>query len=69
VYGTGVGLGAFKKLVGEAIGEGLRDVRESYERVSGEGEAFLVDVERRGVIVAGANAEETMVSVREAVGL
>jgi tryptophanyl-tRNA synthetase len=69
VYGTGMGLGAFKKLVSEAIAEGLKGVREGYERVEKEGEGYLVDVERMGAKVAGGNAERTMVDVREAVGL
>jgi tryptophanyl-tRNA synthetase len=69
VYGTGMGLGAFKRLVGEVVGQGLRGVREGYERVSREGEGYLLEVERRGARVAGENAESTMVGVREAVGL
>lgn len=69
VYGTGMGLGAFKKLVGQAIGEGLEGFRNEYQRVVKEGEAYLVDVEKRGAEVAEANAESTMVDVREAVGL
>ncbi len=69
VYGTGMGLGGFKKLVGEVVGEGLRGVREGYEMVSREGEGYLLEVERRGARVAGENAESTMVEVREAVGL
>jgi tryptophanyl-tRNA synthetase len=68
-FETGMGLGAFKKLVGEAIAEGLKGVREGYERVEREGEGYFVDVERRGAKVAGENAERTMVGVREAVGL
>jgi len=69
VYGTGMGLGAFKKLVGEAIGEGLEEFRDEYERVVKEGKGHLEDVEMRGKMVAEENAEATMVGVREAVGL
>jgi tryptophanyl-tRNA synthetase len=69
VYGSGMGLGALKKLVGEAIGEGLKGFRGEYERVVKEGEGYLEDIERRGARVAEENAEATMVRVREAVGL
>jgi tryptophanyl-tRNA synthetase len=69
VYGTGMGLGAFKKLVGEAIGGGLETFRGAYEDVVKKGEGYLEDVERRGARVAEENAEATMVGVREALGL
>jgi tryptophanyl-tRNA synthetase len=69
VYGTGMGLGAFKKLVGEAIADGLESFRGRYEEVVKEGEGFIGEVERRGAKVAEENAESTMVGVREAVGL
>jgi tryptophanyl-tRNA synthetase len=69
VYGNGMGLGAFKKLVGEAIGEGLRGFRGKYQDVVDEGDEYLVDAERRGAKVAEENAEATMAGVRDAVGL
>ena len=67
--GRGVGLRAFKELVAESISLGLEPVRRRYAEVLAEGEGFLDDVEERGAKVARENAEETMVKVREAVGL
>ncbi|KAH7321879.1 tryptophanyl-tRNA synthetase, partial [Rhexocercosporidium sp. MPI-PUGE-AT-0058] len=64
----GMGLGAFKKLVAGAVGEGLRGVREEFERVMAE-EGYVEEVARRGAVRAKESAEETMVLVREAVGL
>ena len=64
-----MGLGAFKKLVGEAVGEGLRGFMGKYQEVVEQGDEYLVDVESRGAKVAEENAEATMVGVREAVGL
>jgi tryptophanyl-tRNA synthetase len=69
VYGNGMGLGAFKKLVGEAVAEGLKGFRGKYQEVVDEGDEYLLDVERRGAQVAAENAEATMVDIREAVGL
>lgn len=63
-----MGLGVFKKLVGEAVGEGLSGVRERFERIVGE-EGYVEEVARRGAVRARESAEETMVLVREAVGL
>ncbi|KAL2068325.1 hypothetical protein VTL71DRAFT_16423 [Oculimacula yallundae] len=64
----GMGLGAFKKFVAGAVGEGLKDVREGFERIVGE-EGYVEEVARRGAARARESAEETMVLVREAVGL
>ncbi|CZS90723.1 related to mitochondrial tryptophanyl-tRNA synthetase [Rhynchosporium agropyri] len=64
----GMGLGAFKKLVAGEVREGLRDVRERFERVLGE-KGYVEEVARRGAVRARESAEETMVLVREAVGL
>ncbi len=69
VYGNGMGLGAFKKLVAEAAGEGLKGFREKYQEVVEQGDGYLLDIERRGAQVAEENAEATMVAIREAVGL
>lgn len=69
VYENGIGLGAFKKLVGEAVGEGLKGFTEKYQEVVEQGDEYLLDVERRGAKVAEENAEATMVGVRYAVGL
>lgn len=63
-----MGLGAFKKLVGEAIGEGLSGVRERFDEAMRE-EGYVEEVARRGAKRARESAEETMVLVREAVGL
>lgn len=65
-----MGLGAFKKLVAGEVSEGLRQVRERFERIMNEGDGGYVDeVARRGAVKARESAEETMVLVREAVGL
>ncbi|KAG9246365.1 hypothetical protein BJ878DRAFT_497358 [Calycina marina] len=68
----GMGLGALKALVAEAVVEGLAPVRETYERVVGEDEssggAFLRGVRERGGRRARDSAEETMVGVRRAMG-
>ena len=63
-----MGLGAFKKLVAGQVAEGLSGVREEFERVVGE-EGYVEEVARRGERRARESAEETMVLVREAVGL
>jgi len=67
--GKGVGLKAFKELVAEAVSEGLEPVRRRYGEVIAEGDGYLEGVERRGASLARENAEETMLKVREAVGL
>ncbi len=64
-----LGLKAFKSLVADAIADGLEPVRRRYGEVVKEGKGYLDEVERRGAKVARENAEETMVLVREAVGL
>jgi tryptophanyl-tRNA synthetase len=64
----GMGLGAFKELVAETISERLERVGEEFNRIMGE-EGLVEHVAKKGAIVARANAEETMVLVREAVGL
>ncbi|KAH9221881.1 hypothetical protein DL95DRAFT_381661 [Leptodontidium sp. 2 PMI_412] len=64
----GMGLGAFKKLVAGAVADGLKGVREEFERVLAE-EGYVEEVARRGAVKARESAEETMVLVREAVGL
>lgn len=62
------GLGQFKKLVGEQIAESLEPVRTEFERVMKE-PGYLDGVAERGAKKARENAEETMVIVREAMGL
>lgn len=64
----GTGLGKLKDMVGEAVAEGLKETRERFERFMGE-EGYLDEVARRGAGRARESAEETMVLVREAVGL
>ncbi|KAK0099675.1 Tryptophan--tRNA ligase, mitochondrial [Cadophora gregata] len=64
----GMGLGVFKKMVGEAVGEGLSGVRGRFEEVMRE-EGYVEEVAMRGAKRARESAEETMVLVREAVGL
>jgi tryptophanyl-tRNA synthetase len=60
------GYGAFKIAVGEAIAGGLRPIREAYEGLS---ESEVTDVMASSALRARGMAEETMISVREAVGL
>jgi len=64
----GMHLGSFKGMVAATIAERLEGVREEYERIMGE-EGYVEDVEEKGARVARENAEETMILVREAVGL
>ena len=63
-----MGLGALKKLVAGVVADGLKGVREEFERVLAE-EGYVEEVARRGAVKARESAEETMVLVREAVGL
>jgi tryptophanyl-tRNA synthetase len=63
-----MGLGQFKKLVGETISETLAPVRTEYERIMGE-DGYLDGVAERGAKRARESAEETMVLVREAMGM
>ncbi|KUJ19784.1 Nucleotidylyl transferase [Mollisia scopiformis] len=65
---SGMGLGAFKALVTDAVVEGLKGVRGEFERVVRE-EGFLEGVARRGAERARESAEGTMGVVRGAVGL
>ncbi|CZR59305.1 related to mitochondrial tryptophanyl-tRNA synthetase [Phialocephala subalpina] len=65
---SGMGLGAFKSLVAEAVSEGLKGVRERFERVMGD-EGYLEGVAERGAVRARESAGETMKIVRKAVGL
>ncbi|KAM3071968.1 Tryptophan--tRNA ligase, mitochondrial [Clarireedia jacksonii] len=68
--GRGVGLGTFKKEVAAAVVEGLEGVRTRWEEIMGDAErGYVEEVARRGAKRARENAEETMVKVREAVGL
>ncbi|EKD18004.1 tryptophanyl-tRNA synthetase [Drepanopeziza brunnea f. sp. 'multigermtubi' MB_m1] len=64
----GMGLGAFKKLVAGAVSEGLSGVRGEFDRVLRE-DGYVEEVARRGAARAKESAEETMVLVRDAVGL
>ncbi len=63
-----MGLGAFKKLVAGEVSHGLEGVRNEFTRVLGE-DGYIEEVARRGAVRARESAEETMVLVREAVGL
>lgn len=65
-----LGLGAFKKLVGETISEKLEPIRMRYEKLIGEDKGgYLDQVEKEGARKARESADETMALVREAVGL
>ncbi|KAK6584329.1 hypothetical protein PZA11_002553 [Diplocarpon coronariae] len=63
-----VGLGAFKKDVAGAVSQGLEGVRREFERIVAE-DGLVEDVAQKGARAARESAEETMVLVREAVGL
>ncbi|PBP17049.1 tryptophanyl-tRNA synthetase [Diplocarpon rosae] len=65
---AGMGLGAFKKVVAEAVVQGLDGVRREFERILAE-EGYVEDVAEKGARAARESAEETIVLVREAVGL
>ncbi|KAK2628426.1 hypothetical protein QTJ16_001529 [Diplocarpon rosae] len=64
----GMGLGTFKKVVAEAVVQGLEAVRREFERILAD-EGYVEDVADKGARAARESAEETMVLVREAVGL
>ncbi|KAA8895905.1 hypothetical protein FN846DRAFT_784359 [Sphaerosporella brunnea] len=56
------------KVAGIVI-EGLRPIRDEYERISKEGDRYLEIVAEEGARKARESAEETMVLVRHAMGL
>jgi len=58
-----------KMRVSECIAEGLRPVREEYERIMKEGEGYLDEIADEGAVKAREGAERTMVLVRKAMGL
>jgi tryptophanyl-tRNA synthetase len=58
-----------KEKVFEAVVMGLTPIRERYEQILLEGDAFLDDVAERGGRKASENAEETMVELRKALAL
>ena len=64
----GSGYGAFKQAVADAVVEYLRPVRERYEELRGD-EAGLERILEQGAEKARAIAAETMVDVREAMGV
>jgi tryptophanyl-tRNA synthetase len=64
----GSGYGAFKQAVADAVVEYLRPVRERYEELRGD-EAGLEQILDQGAEKARAIAAETMVDVREAMGV
>ena len=60
----------FKTIIAERISTSLLPIREGYERILDADEGRYLDaVAARGAVKAKASAEETMVVVREAVGL
>ncbi len=60
------GYGVFKQAVAEAIVEGLAPLRTRYKELS---DADVAHILQKGALDARQRAEETMVSVRRAVGL
>lgn len=63
---AGVGYGAFKTDVGEAIAEGLAPVRNAYEGLE---DAAVEKIMARGAATARDRAETEMKTVREKVGI
>jgi len=62
-------LKTFKTTVAEAISEGLRPVRERYERIMAEDDGkYLEHIRDVGGKKARESAESTMVEVRKAMG-
>ncbi|KAG4034033.1 hypothetical protein MFRU_003g00110 [Monilinia fructicola] len=57
-----------KRETADAVNAGLEGIRKGYERVLGDA-GYVEEVARKGGIRARENAEETMVKVREAIGL
>lgn len=60
------GYGTFKQAVAESIAEGLSPIRRSYQQLQ---DGDVVRILERGALDARHQAEQTMVSVRQAVGL
>lgn len=58
-----------KMRVAECISEGLKPVREEYERIMKEGDGYLDKIAEKGAAKARESAEKTMVLVRKAMGL
>jgi tryptophanyl-tRNA synthetase len=58
-----------KNKVAECVAEGLRSIRDEYERIMKEGDGYLEKVAEEGARKAKESAEETMVLVRRAMGL
>jgi len=58
-----------KTRVAECIAEGLKPVREEFDRIMKEGEGYLDMVAEEGAGKARESAERTMVLVRKAMGL
>lgn len=64
-YRTG-GYGRFKLAVAEAVAEGIKPIREAYEGMS---DAEVIAVMEDSAARAQVSADETMVVVKEAIGL
>ncbi|KAF8249465.1 tryptophanyl-tRNA synthetase [Wilcoxina mikolae CBS 423.85] len=65
----GCNMKALKDRVTECVIEGLKPVREEYERIMKEGDGYLEQVAEDGAMRARESAEETMQLVRGAMGL
>ena len=66
MYGNGIGLGAFKKLVGEAIADGLQGFRGRYEEVVREGDVRKEPFCKGWTAVIRVLASELNASIRSA---
>jgi tryptophanyl-tRNA synthetase len=64
-----MGLAELKRLLADAISEGLESIRGRFQRIMAEDDGKLLDaIEADGAKKARMNADETMILVREAVG-
>ncbi len=64
---AGMGYGTFKLAVGEAVADGLADVRDEFARLVAD-KAYLEQIMKQGAEEAFRNARRTMSKVRRKVG-
>ena len=63
----GKGYGDFKRMVGEAVAEHLRPIRQEYQRISAD-KAYLEAVLKKGAEVNSARADRTLEKVYKKLG-
>ena len=67
---SGMSMRLFKENVAMTISEGLSEIRAKYQRlIASDDSHYLEDIGRKGAAQAQYKAQETMLQVREAVGL